>query len=290
MRRALGYSLEQGFVGRLVGRLSVDHAARLRYRLRRFSRPARLGTLRRTAPLSDDFGYDRGTPIDRYYIEGFLSAHRTDVRGRVLEVKDSTYTETLGRDVTRTDVLDVDPANPVATIITDLVAAEVIADATFDCFILTQTLQFIYDVPAALRTVGRILKPGGVVLATVPGITPISRYDMDCYWWFTSMSIRRLFEAVFPAAQIDIEAHGNVLAASAFLYGMAAEELEQGELDVRDPDYPVVITIRAVRPTSPQPVTSATSKSQATAPSEERPRAGESTPSTSMSKAHSMKS
>jgi glycosyltransferase involved in cell wall biosynthesis len=250
----------------------------------------RFGSLRRTTPLSRDFGYDRGLPIDRYYIERFLSAHASDIHGHVLEIADDTYTRRFGGGrVSKSDVLHVESL-PHATIVGDLTCADHIPSETFDCVILTQTLQFIYDVPAALRTVGRILKPGGVVLATVPGITPISRYDMDCYWWFTSMSIRRLFEAVFPAAQIDIEAHGNVLAASAFLYGMAAEELEQGELDVRDPDYPVVITIRAVRPTSPQPVTSATSKSQATAPSEERPRAGESTPSTSMSKAHSMKS
>jgi SAM-dependent methyltransferase len=248
MRRALGYSLEQGFVGRLVGRLSVDHAARLRYRLRRFSRPARLGTLRRTAPLSDDFGYDRGTPIDRYYIEGFLSAHRTDVRGRVLEVKDSTYTETLGRDVTRTDVLDVDPANPVATIITDLAAAEVIADATFDCFILTQTLQFIYDPRSALVHAQRILKPGGVLLATVPAVSPIVEDDrLTDYWRFTPASCTSLFGDVFGADAIEVRSYGNVLTAIGFLAGMAHEELTREELETSDSRFSILISIRASR-------------------------------------------
>jgi hypothetical protein len=62
--------------------------------------------------------------------------------------------------------------------------------------------------------------------------------------------VRRLFEAEFPARRLDIEAHGNVLAASTFLYGLAAEELDHGELNARDPDSQVIITIRAVRPAS----------------------------------------
>ena len=217
----------------------------------------RFGSLRRVTPLSREFGYDRGQPIDRYYIERFLSAHASDIRGHVLEIADAIYTRRFGRDrVTKSDVLHVLQGQPGATIVGDLTCADHLPSATFDCVILTQTLQFIYDVPAALRTVGRILRPGGTVLATVPGITPISRYDLErwgCYWAFTSQSARRLFEAVFPAAAVAVEAHGNVLAASAFLYGMAAEELKPGELDARDPDYPVVITVRAARPPTQVP-------------------------------------
>jgi hypothetical protein len=111
-------------------------------------------------------------------------------------------------------------------------------------------------VPVALRTVSRVLRPGGVVLATLPGISPISRYDMDqwgCYWAFTSLSARRLFEAAFPASAITVEVHGNVLAAAAFLFGLAAEELEPGELDARDPDYELVITVRAEKATGGAP-------------------------------------
>jgi SAM-dependent methyltransferase len=211
----------------------------------------RFGSLRRVTPFSREFGYDRGQPIDRYYIERFLSAHASDVRGHVLEIADDTYTRRFGGErVTRSDVLHVVEGQVGATIVGDLTCADHVPSGSFDCVILTQTLQFIYDVPAALRTVGRILRPGGTVLATIPGITPISRYDMDRwghYWAFTSLSLRRLFEAVFPADMIAVEEHGNVLAASAFLYGIAAEELRQSELDVRDPDYEVIVTVRAVR-------------------------------------------
>jgi SAM-dependent methyltransferase len=211
----------------------------------------RLGSLRRVTPFSRDFGYDRGLPIDRFYIEAFLLAHASDIRGHVLEIADDTYTRRFGGSrVTRSDVLHVE-AQAGATITADLTRAEHVPSNSFDCVILTQTLQFIYDVPAALQTVRRILKPGGVALATVPGISQVSRYDMDrwgCYWTFTSLSVRRLFEAAFGPGTAKIETHGNVLTAGAFLYGMAAEELEQRELDPRDPDYQLVITVRAVKP------------------------------------------
>lgn len=214
----------------------------------------RLGSLRRLTPISREFGYDRGLPIDRYYIERFLSANASDIRGHVLEIADNTYTRRFGGDrVIKSDVLHVREGDPPATIVGDLTCADQIPSDTFDCVILTQTLQLIYDVPAALRTVRRIVKPGGAVLATAPGITPISRYDMErwgCFWAFTSLSARRLFEEVFPATEIKTETHGNVLAASAFLYGIAAEELGQSELDSDDPDYEVIVTVRAVRPAS----------------------------------------
>jgi hypothetical protein len=103
---------------------------------------------------------------------------------------------------------------------------------------------------ATLNTLHRVLKPGGVLLATFPGISQISRYDMDRwgdYWRFTTSSARRLFEEAFPASQIDMQAHGNVLVAIAFLHGLAVEELRRNELDYHDSDYEVLITVRAVK-------------------------------------------
>jgi SAM-dependent methyltransferase len=195
---------------------------------------------------------DRGLPIDRYYIERFLSAHASDVRGHVLEIGSDTYTHRFGRDrVIRSDVLFVAEGNPKATIVADLTSTNHIPSGIFDCILLTQTLQFIYDVRAALKTLYRILKPDGILLATFPGISQISRYDMDRwgdYWRFTSLSSRRLFEEVFPSALVAVEAHGNVLAALTFLHGLAVQELRPEELDFQDPDYEVLIAVRAVKP------------------------------------------
>jgi SAM-dependent methyltransferase len=190
-------------------------------------------------------------PVDRYYIERFLERHAGDIAGHVLEVRDDAYTRKYGGDrVVRTDVLHPVPGNPKATIVADLSHADQLAGDTFDCIVLTQVLPFIPDVQAAVRTLHRILRPGGVVLATMPGISQIVRYDMDRwgdYWRFTTMSARRLFECAFPGGDVRVEAHGNVLVAAAFLYGLSSRELRPEELEQHDPDYEVLITVRAVK-------------------------------------------
>jgi SAM-dependent methyltransferase len=209
------------------------------------------GSLRRLTPISGVFGFDRGLCIDRYYIERFLSTYSSDIKGRVLEVEDDTYTLRFGGDrVVQSDVLHVEEGNPKVTIVADLTCADNIPSDSFDCIICTQTLQFIYDLRVTIRTLYRILKPGGVLLVSIPGISQISRDDMDRwgeYWRLTTMSARRLFEEIFPPDYVTVEAYGNVLAAIAYLHGLAAEELRQDELDHRDPDYQVLITVRAVK-------------------------------------------
>jgi hypothetical protein len=229
----------------LLARLSP----RQRQRLHRWYRPAWLGTLRRTTPLSDEWGIDRGTPIDRHYIERFLAEHRSDIRGIVLEVRDGSYTGRFGREVARCDVLDIDPANPQATIVADLAAADVVPAETFDCFVLTQTLQFIYDTQGAIGHARRILRTGGVLLATVPAVSrvaPRRGRDTDC-WRFTALACSRLFGDVFGARNVTVRAYGNVLTGIGFLAGIAAEELTARELAEDDPYFPLVVTVRAVK-------------------------------------------
>jgi SAM-dependent methyltransferase len=209
------------------------------------------GDLDRLTPISRFYGFDRGLPIDRYYIEAFLARQAADIRGRVLEVGDDSYTRRFGDGrVTQRDVLHVTPGSPQATIVADLAAAPHVPSESFDCIILTQTLQLVYDLRLATATLHRILRPGGVVLATVPGITQIEdpEWNGTWYWSFTVPSARRMFEEAFPATGVAVEAHGNVFAVVAFLHGLAVEELEPGRLDRHDPAYPVLITVRAARP------------------------------------------
>jgi SAM-dependent methyltransferase len=211
-----------------------------------------MGELRRTEPFSRGWGFDRGHPVDRYYIERFLASHTGDIRGRTLEVANRVYTERYGTDVRVADVLHVEAGNPQATIVGDLADGASMPEAAFDCFIVTQTLQSIYDVRAAVRTIHRILAPGGVVLATVPGISQILHPDFETwgdYWRFTTRAVERLFaEAGFGPDDVEVRAHGNVLAATAFLYGLASQELTEAELDAEDAEnYQLVITVRATK-------------------------------------------
>lgn len=209
----------------------------------------RFGSFRRLTPISADYGFDRGQPVDRHYIEGFLSRHAADVQGRVLELSDNTYTRRFGAGrVRQSDVLHIDPAHPTATFTGDLTQGESLPDDAFDCFILTQTLQYLYDVPAAIATVYRVLRPGGVVLVTVPAITPSGGDGWPWYWSFTQHSARRSFEEHFPADHVEVRGYGNVLTAVAFLEGLATRELRPGELEPHDPRYPVIYTVRATKP------------------------------------------
>jgi SAM-dependent methyltransferase len=226
---------------------------RIRRRLGLRPRPhrVRFGNLRRLRPISPVFGFDRGLCIDRYYIENFLAIHSADIRGRVLEAQDDSYTRRFGGErVESADILDVSVDNPRATVVADLTRADEIADATYDCVVLTQVLHFVSDVRAALAEVHRVLKPGGVLLATGPGISQISRYDADRWgdiWRFSSQGLESACAAAFPGDEVTIEAHGNVLASIALLHGLSTEELRQHELDYVDPDYELLITLRAVK-------------------------------------------
>jgi SAM-dependent methyltransferase len=220
-------------------------------RLARRRRDPRLPSLP-AEPVSRTFGFDRGKPVDRWYIERFLAEHAEDVRGRVLEVAEDTYTRWYGGDrVTSSDVLYASEGNPAATVVGDLTTGDGLAEGGFDCFICTQTLHLIYDAPAAVAGMRRLLAPGGVLLATVPGISQISREDMRDWgdWWrFTARSAHRLFADAFGAEHVAVTQHGNVRSAAAFLYGMAAEDLGPAALEPVDPDFHLVLTIRAQRP------------------------------------------
>lgn len=215
--------------------------------VRRRRVPVRLGSLGSTWPLGENWGYDRGTPVDRWYVERFLAAHRGDITGRVLEVKDSGYTDRFGQALIERAVLDVNPGNPLATHVADLGTAEVLPSAAFDCFILTQTLQFVFDLRAAIGHAHRILRPGGVLLATLPVTSRICAPPLTDHWRFTPLVATRLLEDAFGPGAVAVAGHGNVLAQVAFLEGLAAEDLSGAELACDDERFPLVVCARAVR-------------------------------------------
>jgi len=210
-----------------------------------------LGELRQVRPISKHWGCDRGQAVDRYYIENFLNSHVDDIHGHVLEVGDSRYTQKFGgARVVKSDILHVQEGAPGATIVADLARADNVSSDTFDCIILTQTLMYVYDVHAAIENLYRIMKPGGILLTTFPGISKIYRLGMNLwgeYWRFTTLSAQKLFQEVFGEGTVEVRAYGNVLSAIAFLHGLAAQELRKNELDYNDPDYEVIISARAVK-------------------------------------------
>ena len=203
------------------------------------------------SPVSRDWGFERGTPIDRFYIERFLEQSRERIRGAVLEFGDDAYTRRFGgARVESSDVLDV-AARSGATIVADITQPDAVPAGRFDCVICTQVLQMIFDVRAALAQLHRALAPGGALLVTGAGISKVGRrLGVDPwgeYWRFTAQSLELLLDEAFPGGEVEVTAYGNVRAATAFLYGVAAEELPEGALERRDAPYEVIVAARAVK-------------------------------------------
>ncbi|GJD50021.1 hypothetical protein OPKNFCMD_2757 [Methylobacterium crusticola] len=201
-------------------------------------------------PVSPDFGWDRGLPVDRHYIERFLEGAAADIRGRVLEIGDDAYSRRFGGSrIERQDILHVQAGHPGATIIGDLSLAGTLPRDAFDCIVLTQTLHLIFDMGRALRQLHDALKPGGVLLLTVPGISPVDRgeWSTTWFWSLTPAALARLLGDAFGPGAALVEHHGNVYAATAFLQGLALSEVDPRKLDIVDEAYPMIVSARARR-------------------------------------------
>lgn len=204
----------------------------------------RWGNLQRLRPFSDNYGSDRGTPVDRAYIEEFLASHATDIRGEVLEVKEPEFAQRLGdRRVTRVHVVDIRRDNEQATIVADLCEPRSLPAAQFDCFILTQTLHLLPDVDAALANAWQTLAENGVLLLSVPTISRIDPVESD-FWRFTPSGLEKLLRAAFPDASVEVAGYGNVVAALSAILGLAAHEVAPSKLRAVDRFFPIVACAR----------------------------------------------
>ena len=201
-------------------------------------------------PVGRLFGHNRGESIGRYYIDKFLNGYQADIRGNVLEIGDRCYTDKYGMNVAGTYVLHYngDGVKEPYDFKGDLQSGDGIRNKFFDCIILTQVLNFIFDIRSVAGTIKESLKIGGVCLITVSGITPVSRSDMDRYghfWNFTTKSLKELF--AIDGLETEVVFYGNCKVACACLQGMAVEDLTQEELTCQDDDFQVIIAARVER-------------------------------------------
>lgn len=164
----------------------------------------------------------------------------------MLEIGERTYTQAFGQWVTSSDMLHVAEGQG-ATYVADLADAPNVPSDSYDCIILTQTLQMIYEIKDAVAEIHRVLKPGGVLLCTVPGLSQIADpvWNSTWYWSLTELAANRLFGEAFGASGVSVQAYGNVLSATSFLQGLADRELTRAELDTVDPEYPVIVAVVA---------------------------------------------
>lgn len=203
------------------------------------------------SPLSDCYGYDRGTPADRPYIEAFLASRQADIRGDGAEVKDSTYlTRYGGPRLASMTIIDSDPGNTAASLRADLAAPTSLPADAFDVIILTQVLQLTADPAAALANCARALRPAGTLLLTVPCLGRISPSGAGSdRWRWTPAGLAALL-ADWPGPA-GITGHGNAATCVAAILGAAREDLPDGTDLTDDPRFPLIACAAAAKARQP---------------------------------------
>jgi SAM-dependent methyltransferase len=186
-----------------------------------------LGDLGGVEPVSRDCARERGTPVDAYFEARFFEKHAADLHGSVLRLDTSDPAWEGG----------VEPGADWARVLGSDAGSR-------DAVVCRGVLESAADPVAAVRTLRQLLRPGGVLLVALCGMGVCSRRD-EALWRFTPASAARLFDEGFEP--VRVASFGNVRAAAACVQGIAAEEIGNENLAITDPDYPVVVGVRAVR-------------------------------------------
>ncbi len=197
-------------------------------------------------PISRIFGVERGTAIDRYYIESFLKNNKQLIYGDCLEIAENMYTLKYGEDRIRNSYILHLEGWGNGAIKGNLETGEGIKNAGYDCVIITQTLMYTFDIHSVAENIYKLLKKGGNALLTVSGISQISRYDADLwgsYYGFHKDAMRKLFCPLFGEENVVIHSYGNVKTVTAMLCGLCREDLCEDDFRIEDEDYPMIISI-----------------------------------------------
>ena len=198
-------------------------------------------------PVSRAFGYERGQPIHRYYVQRFFERHCSQIRGRCLEFHDPGYVRSYGgRRPSQIDVLDLSEENRHATIVADLTKPNDLPSHTFDCIVCVHVLHLVYEADVFTKELHRLLAPGGTLLLAVPGTSMIDP-DWTEYRRWTGLGVQTLLRQFFNPFNIIVETFGNSLAAAAEMRGLASDEIAPWELDAKDDLFQVEVCGLAVK-------------------------------------------
>lgn len=200
------------------------------------------GSFKRRAPFCPDFGYSRGTPIDRYYLDKFIAEIRDEVVGDTLEIGGKRQNQELYGFTRAASYLTMDVApHPDVEVVADVHNAAAFPPGSVDTVVLLNVLEHCENPPLAVENVHRWLRDGGRVFCMVPNAQRVHGAPND-FWRPLPSAIDLLFSA-FPERRLFV--YGNALSAVASLLGVAAEELSGEDLDWRDDEYPVATCIVA---------------------------------------------
>jgi len=198
--------------------------------------------------ISNDFGFKRGTPIDRYYINDFLKKSSDIFIGDALEFGDTNYLDRFDDKLQNKFIFNYSENHYTSNrmFFGDISKPDSLPFGTFDTIICINVLNFIFDISSALNGLHKMLKVDGRIILTVAGVAShISRYDMERwgdYWRFTDLSI----EAAVTKSGFEIDkltAYGNPYACSAQINGLSLEDLVEDKIMTKHKDYQLLIAL-----------------------------------------------
>lgn len=199
------------------------------------------GQLRRLEPLAQTADVQDADTIERFYVESFLREHAASIRGHVLEVGRVTLARRIG------GASATNYQHRGAAVATGPDDGQDLQPESADCVVAVDAAALLPNVQTHVQRLYAAVKPGGVLLMVLPGIVSRSRAS-DGTPRFTERSTRLLLETCVPADGLLVSSRGNVFSAVAALEGIRAREVEVRRLTHRDPRYPMVIGVRALKP------------------------------------------
>lgn len=199
---------------------------------------------KRYAPLCHDYGYSRGTPIDRYYLEQFIREIRSYVVGYTLEIGGSRENQYLYGFTNAMSYKTMDMhQKPEVDITGDIHDPNSLGSNSFDSIILFNVLEHCEKPWIVVENIYNWLTKRGSVFCMVPNSQRIHRDPKD-YWRILPDGMRSLF-AKFPIKQLYL--YGNPITTIATMMGVAAEELSSEELNSFNSEYLVATCIYACK-------------------------------------------
>jgi glycosyltransferase involved in cell wall biosynthesis len=178
----------------------------------------RFGAMRSKHPIYSERGDLQS--ITRWYSDRWIGQQQAGLKGRVLRVGSTDLSA---------DAMDI------------------VSFEAYDAVICALQLQSVYDLERAVKHMWGLLKPSGMLFATLPAVTTAHGTNENDFWRFTAISALRLFELQFPKASIEVQPLGNVLTSIGALHGVPAGEFSQRELDTIGAQHPVLIGVKATK-------------------------------------------
>lgn len=200
------------------------------------------GDLRRGKPFCNEFGFERGTPIDRYYLDKFISSIRHLVKGKVVEIGGAlSNREQYGFENTSTyDAVDL-LSSPFVNICGDIHESNLLKPDYYDTILLFNVLEHCHTPQKVVDNIHNWLASSGYCLAIVPNAQRIHNNPGD-YWRILPDGMKTLFQNF---AKVQVTTYGSPTSLIASYMGIAAQELTHDELTEINPLYPVTTCLVA---------------------------------------------